>query len=195
MATTSARWQCLAGQPLPRTSGSAAQGIQACPEQRCELRCLPPLPRLTQPVLAAARAVLALLLFLGPQPLPGGDRHIQAALDGAPRVPGAQRVRGAVLLQARLLRRERRDPAGLPGQVPRLCRGEWTRGGGGGRGRRGRGGAAGLPRLCRGEGTPGRFAPAVWGVAAGRAVADGPRSRRSEPAPASHKQRAWLRQR
>lgn len=48
-----------------------------------------------------------------------GDGHLQTAVAGEPRRPGLERIRGHVLLQARLLRRvagdSRRVPAGLSG--------------------------------------------------------------------------------
>mmetsp|Transcript_25394 Transcript_25394/g.51603 ORF Transcript_25394/g.51603 Transcript_25394/m.51603 type:complete len:224 (+) Transcript_25394:463-1134(+) len=54
------------------------------------------------------------------QPLPGGDGHLQAATAREPRLYRPQRLRRALLLQARLLRRLTRDPRRLPAGASRL---------------------------------------------------------------------------
>mmetsp|Transcript_3687 Transcript_3687/g.11641 ORF Transcript_3687/g.11641 Transcript_3687/m.11641 type:complete len:514 (+) Transcript_3687:243-1784(+) len=57
-----------------------------------------------------------------PEPLPGGDRHLQAHPHAVARIPRTQRLRRAVLLQARLLRRVQRGAQRVPAGPPRLRR-------------------------------------------------------------------------
>ena len=70
----------------------------------------------------AARPALARLHALHAQPLPGGDRRLQALPAREPPVPGAQHLRRPLLLQARLLRHLAGGARRLPSAPPGLGR-------------------------------------------------------------------------